>query len=93
MPRLPALPAPAQAVAVDEDDPVQNPTVIHPGLAVAFGKIGAPAEPSVLRSRHARLFGIDKLPPAKGVFFSCVASWTKLCKAVRSPGILGSFPL
>jgi hypothetical protein len=31
--------APAQPVAVYEDDAAQNPPIIDPGLAAAFGKI------------------------------------------------------
>src|SRR5690606_34204814 len=31
---------PAQAVPIDEDDPTQYPTVIHPRLAMALGKVG-----------------------------------------------------
>jgi hypothetical protein len=31
---------PAQAVPIDEDDPAQHPTVIHPGPAVALGEEG-----------------------------------------------------
>lgn len=43
---------PAQAVAIDEDDPAQHTAVIHPRLAVALGAEGAPAEPSARPSAN-----------------------------------------
>ena len=41
---------PPQAVAIDEDNPTQNPPVINPRLAVAFGKKGP--QPRHLRFRQ-----------------------------------------
>ena len=39
---------PPQAIAIDEDNPAQDPSVIDPWLAVGLGKVG-------LQTRHLRV--------------------------------------